>query len=190
MIAQRKVVLAHSSVWEYLTSEEIKASDVGIYYLDESTADKAIVRRYLNYMSLDIFSTARTLFEHLTYVDLDANIKERLLKNFATHKLPHYGNFSTLVQAFTPATRLILSIDGTKDLEVRGGVYKSTPSHVAAWQGRTKVVEELLKAGANPKETNGDGHSGLFWAVKFGYRYIEQLLREAGATLPDDIEVE
>ena len=51
----------------------------------------------------------------------------------------------------------------TKNLDARGDVHGSTPLHVATWQGwqgRTKVVRELLKAGANVREVNQDGTKG------------------------------
>ena len=54
--------------------------------------------------------------------------------------------------------------------------------HVATWQGRTAVVRDLLKAGANAKEVNQEGVTGLWCAVKFGYEDIEHMLRDAGAT--------
>ena len=81
---------------------------------------------------------------------------------------------------------MILATEGNRSLELPGGVYRSTPLHVAAWQGRTEVVAELLKAGANARETNDEGKPGLLWAVLFGYEDIERMLKDAGATLDDD----
>ncbi|MCJ1403055.1 hypothetical protein MMC11_006278 [Xylographa trunciseda] len=152
---------------------------------------------------------ANSLFEHLAYVTLDESTRSLLLHFFSTHTLPRGGNFGAWVQAFfpisheniesstplyyasryglLPVVRLILEIEGTKSLEVPGGMYGSTPLHVATWKGRIDVVEALLEAGANAKEVNQDGKPGLLWAVKYGFRTIERMLREAGATLDDKI---
>ncbi|KAL8826887.1 MAG: hypothetical protein Q9191_003522 [Dirinaria sp. TL-2023a] len=157
---------------------------------------------------------ADTLFDHLEYVDLhDPGFRDLILRFFATHKLPRGGNFGAWVQAFIPDTtfniksstplyyaarfgllrlvRLILQTQGTTDLEKPGGVYGSTPLHVASWAERPEVVKELLDAGANPKETNFSGQNGLYWAVIHGNKVIEQMLREAGAVVEegDDSEL-
>ena len=225
--ATTRVALAHSSVREFLTSQEIQTGDVRDFFLDESTADIAIARRCLRYMCLPAFRSgycpskaaltqrlihwpllryiAETLFNHLSHVCLDEQTKSLLLDFFATYTQPRGGNFGAWVQAFFPIAhkniesstplyyaarwgllsivRVILETEGTKNLEVAGGMYGSTPLHVAVWQGRTEMVKELLKAGANAKEVNQEGKPGLIWAVKYGYRDMEQLLREAGADL-------
>ena len=223
-----RVTLAHSSVREYLTSQEIQTSNVREFYLIEARADNTICRLCLYFLCLPVFSSgycpsdamlsrrfdewpllgyiSDILFVHLSHVILDETIKALLLRFFATQKQPRRGNFGAWVQAFTPhATRaniesstplyyaarfgllplvkIILFIEGTKNLNVPGGVHGSTPLHVAAWQGRTDVVRELLKAGADAREVNQDGKTGLGWAVKYGFVEIEQMLRNAGASL-------
>ena len=223
-----RVVLAHSSVEQYLTSQTIRTSDVREFYFDEATADNEIAVRCLNYLNNPVFSTgsctshkaleqrfkewpllpylADLLFSHLSYITLDDPVKTILLRFFGTHSKPRGGNFGAWVQAFTPKinkyneyietstplyyasrfgllpiVKMILVLEGTKDLEAPGGVYGSTPLHVATWQGRTDVVRELLKAGANAREVNEDGTPGILWAVKYGFVDIERMLREAGA---------
>lgn len=220
-----RVILAHSSVKQYLTSQTIRTSDVREFYFDEATADNEIAVRCLNYLTNPEFSSgsctshkalkqrfkkwpllpyiADLLFSHLSYITLDDPVKTILLRFFETHSKPRGGNFGAWVEAFTPVineyietstplyyasrfgllpiVRMILASEGTKDLEAPGGVYGSTPLHVATWLGRTDVVRELLKAGANPREVNDDGIPGLLWAVKYGYVDIERMLREAGA---------
>ena len=76
---------------------------------------------------------------------------------------------------------MILALEGTKNLEAPGGVYDSSPLHVATWLGRTDVVRELLKAGANAREVNQDGTPALLWAAKYGFVEIDRMLRDAGA---------
>ncbi|KAL9608860.1 MAG: hypothetical protein Q9167_006325 [Letrouitia subvulpina] len=153
---------------------------------------------------------AGTFIYHLDFVYLgDDSLVELLLQFFSTHSLPHGGNFGAWIEAFNPKTssnveqstplyyasrfgllrivQLILKTDGTRTLEMPGGVLGSTPLHVAAWQGQEEVVEELLRAGANAKEKNFAGESGLLWACRFGFEGIAKMLREAGATL-DGVE--
>ena len=154
---------------------------------------------------------ADLLFDHLSYITLEGPIETALLYFFETHSQPRGGNFGAWVQAFTPGAtenietstplyyasrfgllrlvKLILALEGTKNLEAPGGVYGSTPLHVATWQGRTKVVRELLKAGANAREVNQDGKPGLLWAVKYGFVQIERMLRDAGAVFEDGMNL-
>ena len=135
-----------------------------------------------------------------------------LLYFFRTHRDSNRGGgaFSAWVQAcFPKAThnvedstplyyaarygllsivRMILETDhGMFDIETMGGSYGSTPLHVAAWLGRTEVVRELLEAGADPTEVNDEGKTGLVWAVLFGYKEIEVMLRDKGAKLDEEM---
>ena len=172
------------------------------------TSDAALDERFDEWPILPYIS--ETLFEHLHYITLDEPIQVLLLRFFATHKQPRGGNFAAWLQAWfpeahsytksstplyyaaryglLPLVKAILATEGTINLEVHGGMHGSTPLHVAAWQGQTDVVEELLKAGANAKERNDDGKPGLLWAVRYGLGGIEQILREAGATLDGVID--
>ncbi|MCJ1391753.1 hypothetical protein MMC18_004618 [Xylographa bjoerkii] len=213
----KRITLAHSTVRSYLVSQDIRTSDVHEFYLDSTAADSLIAAKSIKYLCLPAFRSGyctsdvalATLFEHLSYVTLDESTRSLLLRFFSTHKQPRGGNFGTWVQAFYPiaheniesstplyyasrygllsVVRMILEIEGTKNLEVPGGMYGSTPLHVAAWKGQTEVVEALLEAGANAKEVNREGKPGLLWAVKYGYRDVEQILKEAGATLDEAI---
>lgn len=225
------VTLAHSSVLDYLSSKDIRESDVRSYYMDSQDVFQALPRRCIHYLMLPAFSSgccsnqreliqrldswplltyiAETLFDHLEYADLrDTAFKDIVLRFFATHRHPRGGNFGAWVQAFIPRTtfniesstplyyaarfglvrlvRLLLQTQGTVDLEKPGGVYGSTPLHVAAWAGRREVVKELLDAGANAKETNFDGESGLSWAMRNGDHVIERMLKDAGAICDDE----
>ena len=230
----KRVVLAHSSVKQYLTSQTIQLSDVGEFYFNEATADNEIAIRCLNYLNHPVFSSgyctsnqalmqrfrewpllpylADLLFNHLVYITLDDRIKMILLRFFKTHSQPRGGNFGAWVEAFTPGAndyietstplyyasrfgllpivRMILALEGTKNLEAPGGVYGSSPLHVATWQGRTDVVRELLKAGANAREVNLDGKPALLWAVKYHFVEIERMLRDAGARFEEGMNLE
>lgn len=165
--------------------------------------DDALAQRFNDWPLLPYI--AETLFEHLSYITICEPVATILQRFFSTYTDPRSGSFGAWVQAFYPAghsniesstplyyaarfgllavVRMILAIEGTKNLEVPGGVFGSTPLHVAAWQGRTEVVKDLLAAGAEAREVNAEGVPGLFWAVKSGHTAIERMLRDAGATL-------
>ena len=220
------ITLAHSSVMQYLTSDEIRRSEVSEFFLNEEEAETKITTSCLKYLLVPAFDSgycptfvelgrrkkewplldyiAHTLFDHLSYVTLNDNFIPLLLRFFRTQSQPRGGNFGAWVQAFsetlyfdnlessTPlyyAARfgllslviLLLKLEGTEDLETPGGVYGSTPLHVAAYQGQTEVVRELLAAGANAKEINQSRETGLLWAITFRHKEIEHMLREAGA---------
>ncbi|MCJ1351969.1 MAG: hypothetical protein MMC33_001953 [Icmadophila ericetorum] len=228
----RKVTLAHSSVQTYLTSKELRNSDVYEFYLDILTAVNAITIRCLKYLSLPAFRlgycsseiplqqrfdawpllgyVADTFFLQLTYIKLGEPLRSLLLLLFATHSMPGGGSFGVWVQAYyyrrhkifatklsknstplyfaareglLPLVKLILDTEGTKNMEVPGGFFESTPLHVVAWAGRIEVVKELLRVGANVKERNSEGKSGLYWAVRQGDTEMEQILRDAGAEM-------
>lgn len=228
-----RVVLAHSSVMQYLTSQAIQLSDASEFYFNEATADNEIAIRCLNYLNRPVFSSghctshqalmqrfrdwpllpylADLLFNHLAYITLDDRTKTLLLRFFGTHSQPQGGNFGAWVEAFTPGAndyietstplyyasrfgllpivRMILALEGPKNLEAPGGLYGSSPLHVATWLGRTDVVKELLKAGANAREVNQDGTPALLWAVKYGYVEIERMLRDAGASFEEGMNL-
>lgn len=229
----KKVILAHSSVMQYLTSQTIRATDVSEFYFDETTANNDIAVRCLNYLNQPDFSSghctshralmqrfkewpllpylADLLFDHLSYITLNDNVKATLLRFFESHSQPRGGNFGAWVEAFTtggndyietstplyyasrfgllPIVKLIVALEGTKNLEAPGGLYGSSPLHVATWLGRTDVVKVLLKAGANPMGVNEDGTPALLWAVKYGFVEIESMLRDAGAAFEEEMNL-
>lgn len=230
-ITTSTVVLAHSSVWTYLTSPEIRSSDVAHFALDPAIADNIMARKCINYLSLPVFESgycedkselkkrfgdwpflrysARYWFVHLRsaleWGQMESTTQSLLVKFFQTSQSARAGNFGAWVQAFLPNARLdiksstplyyaarfgllaivnlILDTEGTKDLEVPCGRRGSTPLHVAAAFGRTEIVKRLLEAGADAKEINAAGETGLQWAMLYDYVDIIQLLEDAGATL-------
>ena len=152
-----------------------------------------------------------TLWEHLFCVDVNGPLQPLLSRFLDSQRLPGGGNFGAWVQTFYRQTRssvmeettglyfaaregvlqlvkMILSVDGTKDLEKPGGRNRCTPLHVSAWAGYTSVVSELLAAGANVNEHGADGNNGLFYSITGGFPAIERMLRDAGATLDESME--
>ena len=147
-----------------------------------------------------------TLFHHLSHAVLDENLRSLMLAFFDTHSQPQGGCFGAWVQSFSPVidyaniesstplyyaarfnvlpvVKLIFQLEGTKNLETPGGVYGCTPLHVAAYMGNTTMVRELLRVGANAKESNDMGETGLMWANAGGHTEIADMLRKAGAEL-------
>ncbi|MCJ1329687.1 hypothetical protein MMC10_006367 [Thelotrema lepadinum] len=224
------VTLGHSSVREYLTSENLKDSSLSMFYFDPQTSDTVISRLCLNYLLQPALSSGccrspkalssrilqspllgyikDTLWEHLFCVDVDGPLQPLLSQFLQSQRLPGGGNFGAWVQTFyrqtqstvaeettalyfaaregiLPLVRMILAVDGTRDLEKPGGRNRSTPLHVASWAGHTSVVAELLAAGADVHEHASDSNNGLYYAIIGGSITIERMLRDAGATLDE-----
>lgn len=55
------------------------------------------------------------------------------------------------------------------------------PLHLAAWQGKKKVVEVLLAAGANINAIGDSGRTPLYYAIENGHKSIAELLLKQGA---------
>ena len=222
------VVLAHSSVLEYITSEKIKESEAREFYLDPASADASLARQCVSYLCSPKFQSGyctrstdlRNRYQDMPLLDyavkswpvyarraekrdIDEVTRHLLLQFFETSKLPRRGNFGAWIQAYfhlarfdiersTPLyyaarfginsmVKMILAVQGTRDLEVRGGRFGSTPLHVASFSGHFEVVQTLLAAGAKAKEANRIGGCGLMWAVLGGRLDIMKALLDAGA---------
>lgn len=222
------VVLAHSSVLDYLTSQQIKESEAREFYINPDSAHTTLARQCVNYLCSPKFqdgycTSKRDLYNryqdmplldyaveswpiHARQVEkraIDEVTRHLLLQFFETSKLPRCGNFGAWVQAYFPSARfeietstplyyaarfgidsmvkMILALQGTRDLEVRGGRRGSTPLHVASAMGHLEVVQTLLAAGANAKEVNERGICGLHTATGYGSLDIVKALLDAGA---------
>lgn len=227
------VVLAHSSVLDYLTSQQIKDSEAREFYLDPDLAQTTLARQCVSYLCSPAFQNGYCASETdlyrryqdmplLAYAaqswpvyarridkgDIDDVTRHLLLRFFDTAKLPRCANFGAWVQAYhhwvyqqwaefdvetsTPLyyaakfginsmVKMILAVQGTRNLEVPGGTFGSTPLHVASYSGHIRIVQTLLAAGAKAKETNAVGESGLMWAAFDGNRDVVKALLDAGA---------
>ena len=166
------------------------------------TTDAQLTKRMEDWPMLDYVT--ENSFYHLSHAVLDDSLRSLMLAFFNTHSQPQGGNFGAWVQSFSPTidhsniesstplyyaarfdvlpvVKLIIQLEGTKDLETPGGVYGCTPLHVAAYMGNTTMVRELLRLGANARESNELGETGLQWANAGGFTKIAEMLRNAGA---------
>jgi len=62
----------------------------------------------------------------------------------------------------------------------------NSPLHWAVLRGDIEIVEELLKAGANPNICSSDGFTPKWSAVDFGLHDIEELLANYGGKVLTD----
>lgn len=187
------VTLAHSSVKDYLSSKEIRDSEVRSFYLDPAAAFQAVSTRCINYLMLPAFRSgccqtetklnrrfdrwplltyiAETLFDHLELVDLhDSAFVDLLLRFFATHHLPRGGNFGAWVQAFIPLTTF--------------NIQSSTPLFYAARFGLVGLVRLIFKTqGKGDLEKPGGPFSSTPLHVASWAQHTEVVkeLLEAGA---------
>ena len=138
----------------------------------------------------------------------DAQLNAEILKFSTSSTQPRGGGFGNWVLNFLPShilytqrlstplfyaargnyismVQLLLSAEGSRNLEVGGGKYGSTPLHVASYYGHTQVVKILLDAGANVHEHNDLGERGINWAAQGGFTAIVEMLVAAGSRPPD-----
>jgi ankyrin repeat protein len=75
------------------------------------------------------------------------------------------------------------------DVEVKGGVkggfFKGTPLHFAAWEGHKKIVELLIDKGAGVNAMAENGGTPLDWAIFTNKTKITDLLRKHGGKTGD-----
>lgn len=100
------------------------------------------------------------------------------------------GGWSTLALATTASNSHVmrLLIDLGADVEAivpnpQSVLYKSTPLHVAASDGKAGIVELLVKAGAKVERRDKDGCTALFLAVRDGHEKVSKFLIEHGADI-------
>ncbi|KAL9613817.1 MAG: hypothetical protein Q9167_001664 [Letrouitia subvulpina] len=189
-----EVTMAHSSVYEFLTSDAIEKSNTRFFHLNANTAENSLTRRCIEYMCLPAFSSgccankkelmkrerawplltyiAQTLFEHLQHVQLDNDMRSLLLRFFATQKQPNGGNFGAWVHAFLPRT--------SKNIE------NSTPLYYSARFGLLEVVRLILSTDRrNDLELRGGRRysTPLHVASWAGETEVVRELLEAGASV-------
>ena len=191
------IVLAHSSVREYLTSQQIRQSEACEFFIDAATAHTILTRKCVNYLcSSDLaigycdtpkeladryerwpllayaFHSWQTHAQHLEGAEIDNLTKSILLQFFDTIDNPRGGNCGAYVQAWLPFEPF--SIENT------------TPLHHAARFGNKTLVKMILaKQGVGKLDLRGGrgGFTPLNVACNFGYVEVAQILLAAGASV-------
>lgn len=189
------VVLAHSSVLEYLTSEQIKESEAREFCLDPASADTSLARQCVSYLCSPKLQSGYCIRETglddryqdmplLDYAveswpvyaqrvekrDIDGVTRHLLLQFFETSKLPRCGNFGAWIQAYFPSARLKFET--------------STPLYYAARFGINSMVKVILAAqGTRDLEVRGGrrGSTPLHVASAMSHFEVVQTLLAAGA---------
>lgn len=192
---KQHIVLAHSSVFTYLTSEKIRDSDTREFFLDESSADTILTCKCLKYLCSPAFSTgycdaeelhdrwrdwplleycAESWPTHARYAEDSSHIDHRtqklLLQFFDTASNSRGGNFGSWVQAFLPFAAF--------------NIENSTPLYYASRFGLNSVVKVILAVqGTKSLEVQGGrrGSTPLHVASALGNAEVVKTLIAAGA---------
>lgn len=190
--------LAHSSVQQYLVSEQHRSSPAGFFHFDKSEDLCALSCLSVDYLNMTCFASgycasSKDVHERfrewplLEYVSIAwpvyvkvmswplSSTRQRteaaLLKFFQSAHRPHGGNFGSWVQVYIP-----------RHLNVNQSL--SQPLYYAARSGLVEVVRMILRVeGKNMLEVRGGsrGSTALHAACAFGHTEAVQLLLEEGA---------
>jgi len=120
----------------------------------------------------------------------DMNEAKRLLDEGADPNQGRFGGFSPLILAIArqnlELVRMMAAKGANLNFRDRTG---STPLMWAAFNGTgdPKLIEELLKLGADPLVANKAGETALTWALKRGETAASAALRKAGIHDTDSI---
>ena len=196
--SSKLAILAHSSVREYLLSEQCQSGSANAFYLNPVDAVQSIMRRSIDYLNMPEFASGYCLSEKKTqgrykkwplfeyvsaawpaYAGIASSASVRLsykteaafLRFFESYQLAHGGNFGAWVQAYLPRH--------TKD-----GMAISTPLYYAAREGLDKVVQMILRVdGKKTLEQPGGSRQStpLHVASAFGHLEVVRVLLQAGA---------
>lgn len=95
------------------------------------------------------------------------------------------GNWTPLhecIRKDNPEAMQLIIDGGFANLEIKD-IDGETPVFVASTNKRPECLATLLRAGANPNPTAGDGFSALMMSIRSHYYENVKLLLEAGASL-------
>jgi ankyrin repeat protein len=73
-------------------------------------------------------------------------------------------------------------LENNADISVKDDNYKRSALHFAALNGHLKIVEALLKKGAEVDEKDAAGKTPLDYANRYGHEKVAKLLKSSGAT--------
>ena len=96
------------------------------------------------------------------------------------HSAAFRGNIEAIKQHIAAGT----------DVEVKGGLFKGTPLHLAAYGGRKEIVELLIDKGADVNAKSDDGRTPLDRAIAFEQTETADLLRKHGGKTGEELKAE
>jgi hypothetical protein len=191
------IVLAHSCVRAYLTSQQIRQSEARDFFIDATTAHTILTRKSVSYLcSSDLavgycdtfkdlvnrykrwpllayaFYSWQTHAQHLDGAEIDNLTRSILLRFFDTADNPRGGNYGAYVQAWLPFEPF--SIENT------------TPLHHAARFGNKTLIKMILaKQGTAKLDLRGGrgGFTPLNVACNFDFVEVARILLAAGASV-------
>jgi hypothetical protein len=190
------VILAHSSVKDFLTSDWIRSSRVSFFSLNPRIADQKIMHGCLAYLCLDNFShgymapesplelrkkhpfliyAANFWPEHGSACDFGEDLY-MVHKLFATRFLPGRGNYATWLQALFRQT-----VKSTKDNAILDATH---PLYYAASFGMAPVVKSILASDQSIDVNAPGGRVGAtpVWIASLRFNFeVVGILLEAGA---------
>lgn len=189
------VILAHSSVKDFLTSDWIHSSRVSFFALDPKTADLKIMHGCLTYLCLDNFShgymtpeTPLELREKHPFLTYAANYwpehgsacgfadMDMVHKLFATRFLPGRGSYATWLQTLFRET-----IPSAKDHKTIDATH---PLYYASSFGMAPVVKSILASDPTVDVNAPGGRVGAtpVWIASLRFKFdIVGILLDAGA---------
>ncbi|KAK5708440.1 hypothetical protein LTR97_000981 [Elasticomyces elasticus] len=198
------VMLAHYSVWDYLTSSRITGSLASFAYLDESSCMSMTTRKCLTYLLMTPFAVGVCGQETLTRLRTAYPLLDYVATRWAL-----YARKSSLGTEEMNLVAALLMDEGLlhgnsnfrfwiynlfPDREGRIAITAS-PLYYAASFGLRTVVEEMIKRGKVKRQKSSDpwyiehkcgrsSSSPIVVAARRGHFDVVRVLQEAGADLP------
>ncbi|KAK3655308.1 hypothetical protein LTR22_010338 [Elasticomyces elasticus] len=197
------VMLAHYSVWNYLTSRRITESRASFAYLDESFCMSRATRKCLTYLLMTPFAVGVCGQETLTRLRTAYPLLDYVATRWAL-----YARKSSLGTEEMDLVAALLMDEGVlhENSNFRFWIYNlfpdregkiaitASPLYYAASFGLRTVVEEMIKRGKVKRQKSSDpwyiehkcgrsSSTAVVVAARRGHFDVVTVLREAGADL-------
>ena len=164
------------SQWTPLHSQAYGGHTDGVELLLENGADIEAKHAYdmtplVSSIRWDRIDVAKLLVDNGANVDATNTLGRTPLIISATE------GYSELAQIF---------LDNGADISIEDDNYKRTALHFAALNGHLKIVDALLKKGADVYKKDMAGKTPLDYASKYGHEKVSKLLKSSGAEVDID----